>query len=129
MSARQLTIGKLNAAKQATIKKGTGKIAAFKHYIEKVKLFSFAFSKSTTGEPTFLQGDNSERFCRNDASLEVNSGQIGFFLHCLAQDVFHILLTTNTSAIAAVLWQERAADLQHKRHPFDHQPQANCSCE
>ena len=42
MSARQLTIGKLNAAKQATIKKGTGKIAAFKHYIEKVKLFSFA---------------------------------------------------------------------------------------
>ena len=92
MSARQLTIGKLNAAKEATIKKGTGKIAAFKHYIEKVKLFSFAFSKSTTGEPTFLQGDNSERFCRNDASLEVDSGQIGFFLHCLAQDVFHILL-------------------------------------
>lgn len=120
MSARQLTIGKLNAAKQATIKKGTGKIAAFKHYIEKVKLFSFAFSKSTTGEPTFLQGDNSERFCRNDASLEVDSGQIGFFLHCLAQDVFHILQP---------LWQERAADLQHKRHPFDHQPQANCSCE
>ena len=97
MSARQLTIGKLNAAKQATIKKGTGKIAAFKHYIEKVKLFSFAFSKSTTGEPTFLQGDNSERFCRNDASLEVDSGQIGFFLHCLAQDVFHILCKISRS--------------------------------
>ncbi len=91
MSARQLTIGRLNAAKQATIKKGTGKVAFIKHYIEKVKLFSL---HSPNRQLVNLHSSKEmiRSACRNDASSKWIPAEIGFFLHCLAQDVFHILL-------------------------------------
>ena len=61
MSARQLTIGKLNAAKQATIKKGTGKIAAFKHYMEKVNGKHPALSFPLSGIILYRKYDRPHR--------------------------------------------------------------------